>query len=661
MNIYYDRNSYKVSYAYTGTTPAAAENPPEDATAKYGAEVTVAAVPADIDDYVFVGWTTGDATVTDGKFTMPEKDVAFTGEWKDDKNGNDIPDDEETFTVKYMKGEHGAFTEGEANKTLFSGLKVNDTTPDYAGETAEATGNPKGATGWAFKTWNPTVAETVKAENAKESADKVTITYTATWGEDKNENDIPDTDELFYDGNGGTGPDNKDMDATKGELNKTTGKLEAKVEANKYTRAGYTFASWNTKPDGSGKSYAADDIFELTPNEVDTLYAQWVALGTVVLQANNATRTYNGMPLTAGYTVVGNLPNGVKVNSVTVTGSITDVGTAQNVISKYDVVDENGDPYPNVKVINGTLTVTPATLTITSNNGKTYGDDDPTLTATVTGLVGGDAYAVTGLTRTGGENVGNYPVTITGNFTKGNAKNYQIVHNGNFTIYHAEAFVVAQNATKAAGEDDPTFTAIVNGLRRGDPAAVIGYELTRAEGENEGTYAITPAGGEWQGNYHVVFIPGTLTITAAEDTIEDPPVPQAGPEDIPDEPAPKAAPAGSSWSLIDLICAILTTLVGLVMAGTYFKKKDEDENEEPKRNLEEGEEDKNDRKKSKFFGILPAAAAIITFILTQDLSGLMVLIDKWTPLMIVYVLANGVLAYLTRNQKKEEKETVEAV
>jgi rubredoxin len=31
-----------------------------------------------------------------------------------------------------MKGEHGAFTEGEANKTKFSDLKVNVTTPTYA-------------------------------------------------------------------------------------------------------------------------------------------------------------------------------------------------------------------------------------------------------------------------------------------------------------------------------------------------------------------------------------------------------------------------------------------------------------------------------------------------------------------------------------------------
>jgi hypothetical protein len=303
----------------------------------------------------------------------------------------------------------------------------------------------------------------------------------------------------------------------------------------------------------------------------------------------------------------------------------------------------------NSKVYNGQAQLNGNNLTVTFNvDGKTY---------TVTGVT------VSNPTSTNADmipNVVNVSKAVVKDQTGKEVKFKVTGVNGLLHIRSLEVVVGVQNATKVAGEDDPTFIPVITGTIGGTGVA---YTFIRQPGEDAGTYTITPTGAEWQfnNNYHVTYVPGTLTITAAEDTIEDPPVPQAGPEDIIDDPAPKAAPAGSSWSLIDLICAILTTLVGLVMAGTYFKKKDEDENEEPKRNLEEGEEDKNDRKKSKFFGILPAAAAIITFILTQDLSGLMVLIDKWTPLMIVYVLANGVLAYVTRNQKKEEKETVEAV
>ena len=42
LKLYYTRNSYEVSYAYTGTVPADASALPEKAAVKYGASVTVA-------------------------------------------------------------------------------------------------------------------------------------------------------------------------------------------------------------------------------------------------------------------------------------------------------------------------------------------------------------------------------------------------------------------------------------------------------------------------------------------------------------------------------------------------------------------------------------------------------------------------------------------
>ncbi|MBQ9727075.1 MAG: InlB B-repeat-containing protein, partial [Kiritimatiellae bacterium] len=57
------------------------------------------------------------------------------------------------------------------------------------------------------------------------------------------------------------------------------------------------------------------------------------------------------------------------------------------------------------------------------------------------------------------------------------------------------------------------------GLKGEDTAAVISYTLSRAEGENAGTYAITPAGDAEQGNYDVVYVPANLTIGAKTLTI----------------------------------------------------------------------------------------------------------------------------------------------
>ncbi len=45
------------------------------------------------------------------------------------------------------------------------------------------------------------------------------------------------------------------------------------LKANAFTRTNYTFSHWNTRPDGSGESYA--DQGDITPSASLTLYAQW--------------------------------------------------------------------------------------------------------------------------------------------------------------------------------------------------------------------------------------------------------------------------------------------------------------------------------------------------------------------------------------------------
>ena len=81
LKVYFDRNSYKVSYMYGSVVPANAPAVPAEATVKYGAAVSVAAEPAAVPGYTFHGWTTSDATVTNGSFTMPAEAVEFTGKW----------------------------------------------------------------------------------------------------------------------------------------------------------------------------------------------------------------------------------------------------------------------------------------------------------------------------------------------------------------------------------------------------------------------------------------------------------------------------------------------------------------------------------------------------------------------------------------------------
>jgi hypothetical protein len=104
------------------------------------------------------------------------------------------------------------------------------------------------------------------------------------------------------------------------------------------------------------------------------------------------------------------------------------------------------------------------------------------------------------------------------------------------------------------------------------------------------------------------------------------------------EDDPTALTGLASWALVNLISMIATVLSALGMIITFFRKK-------------EGEDTK--RMGSKFIGLVPAAGSVIAFILTQDLSGVMTIVDKWTVLMVGILAVSGVTAYFTRNRKPE--------
>jgi uncharacterized repeat protein (TIGR02543 family) len=74
-------NTYAVSYAITGTVPVGAPAAPTvDMAVAYGMQKLVAAALT-FTGYTFSGWTTQDVTVTYGNYSMPDKDVSFTGSW----------------------------------------------------------------------------------------------------------------------------------------------------------------------------------------------------------------------------------------------------------------------------------------------------------------------------------------------------------------------------------------------------------------------------------------------------------------------------------------------------------------------------------------------------------------------------------------------------
>ncbi len=72
-----------------------------------------------------------------------------------------------------------------------------------------------------------------------------------------------------------------------------------------------------------------------------------------------------------------------------------------------------------------TFTILPAPVTVTAEaKSKTFGESDPTFTATVSGLVNNESADLIKytFTRTEGENIGDYTITPSGEATQGNYK-----------------------------------------------------------------------------------------------------------------------------------------------------------------------------------------------------------------------------------------------
>jgi hypothetical protein len=178
----------------------------------------------------------------------------------------------------------------------------------------------------------------------------------------------------------------------------------------------------------------------------------------------------------------------------------------------------------------GTLTITPAALTVTANPlTKVYGAIDPTLTDTTEGLVNTTvdgvaiddtaASVLTGhLTRASGETVAGGPYAINqGTLAAGS--NYTISFTGStLTITPATLTIAAKPETKVYGAADPTLAYTASGLQFTDTAAeVVSGLLSRAAGETVagGPYAISQGNLTANSNYTISFMGNSLSITPA--------------------------------------------------------------------------------------------------------------------------------------------------
>ncbi len=161
--------------------------------------------------------------------------------------------------------------------------------------------------------------------------------------------------------------------------------------------------------------------------------------------------------------------------------------------------------------VSNNLTVGQRAIEITADaKSKTYGDADPALTYQITSgsLVGSDVF-IGNLTRTTGENVGNYAIQQ-GAVTAGSNYNVTFVSN-DLTISPRAITVTADGKTKIYGDADPVFTyTITSGSLAGGDA--FSGALDRVAGQAQGNYAINQGTLSLGGNYDLTFVPGNFFI-----------------------------------------------------------------------------------------------------------------------------------------------------
>jgi MBG domain (YGX type)/Bacterial Ig-like domain (group 3) len=224
----------------------------------------------------------------------------------------------------------------------------------------------------------------------------------------------------------------------------------------------------------------------------------------------------------------------VALNGVTQIGTLNDdainitystTATVTSPVGSYPInATVSGAPAGNylITVVPGTLTVTPALLTVVVGNAtRPYGAPNPAFTSTVSGALNSDTFTNTySTTATIASPVGTYPI----NDAVGGpaASNYTItVVPGTLTITQTSIAlnVAANNATRTYGAANPVFTSNITGALNGDTLTIT-YATTANATSPIGTYPIVPTvSGAAIGNYTVTTTNGILTVTQATLTV----------------------------------------------------------------------------------------------------------------------------------------------
>ena len=416
----------------------------------------------------------------------------------------------------------------------------------------------------------------------------------------------------------------------------------------------------------------------------------------------SAKKAYDGTALTAGGKVEG-IVSGETVEFTT-TGSRTDEGTSKNTYSlKWNgsAIETN---YKLAKESIGDLTVMsksiipdePGTpddkktgITVSDPKDSKYDGQEHrevlTVKDTKTGkdLIVDKDYTV--VYSDDLVNAGTVTIKVSGlgNYSGSFTKTYKIT----------KRLVTLTSATVSKTYDGQalTNTAITvsgDGFVEGEGAS---YEVTGTQtevGNSANSFEYKLNEKTLASNYDITKVVGTLTITAVPAPVTPTPVspPPATPryiqqvvpaptpqqEEVKKEKTPKAEPKEEKvekektpkarpekfWALINLICAIVTVLFGLLLliSKRHKNKDDEEEDDETRQQAanKDDEEKEQEKKRGAFTRVLAVLIAILSvvfFLVTEDMSLRWTWTDQWTIWMVVIGLVQIVVFFVGRKWK----------
>ena len=423
----------------------------------------------------------------------------------------------------------------------------------------------------------------------------------------------------------------------------------------------------------------------------------------------SAKKVYDGTALTAGGKVEGIVSD--ETVEFTTTGSRTDEGTSKNTYSlKWNgsAIETN---YKLKKESIGDLTVTPKSI-IPDEPGT---PDDKKTGITVSdpkdskydGQEHREVLTVKD-TKTGKDLIANKDYTVVYSDDLVNAGTVTIKvsglgnYSGSFTKTYkiTKRLVTLTSATVSKTYDgqaltNTSITVSGDGFVEGEGAS---YEVTGTQtsvGNSANAFEYKLNENTLASNYNITKVVGTLTITAAPAPVT-PPTPVSPPpvtpryiqqvvpaptpqEEVKKEKTPKAEPKEEKvekektpkarpekfWALINLICAIVTVLFGLLLliSKRHKSEDDEEDDDETKQQTNNDDESKEQEKKrgafTRVLAVLIAIVSVVFFLVTEDMSLRWTWTDQWTIWMVVIGFVQIVVFFVGRKWKNVDDDDEE--